>query len=327
MTENHEPTLVLLDSQIGFLNRQDTKLTSTMHRLQYRYQTVLSSTLEQPFKESNHAENAFIPASHTTLERRTTADATPTIIEHGLEEVHLCGMNTASSLIITAISLAETGIRTKILAAHCATPQGKNTTLGALKVLQDTLGPESVIDDAQMVVPELKEQLLQTDRIPVTNNTRQHIVVRLTEEERQQLDDILLQGKQNAQITDRALALLLLNDGETDQSVARKAMISVDLVKRLRVNTSKVGMTNTVTTLSNGRRGYVFEAGVIEYLKNMINETPPYPKTKWTYTMVSRELINRGIVANISPQVIRKHVDISDTQLQHTQPQNGTTTP
>lgn len=326
MTHNHEPALVSIDSQMGFLNRRTAKLIPTIQRLQYRYQTVLSSTLEQPFTENDHADNAFTPASHTKLERRTTVDATPTIIEHGLDRVHLCGMNTAS-LITTAINLAETGIETKILVAHCATPQGQTMTLGALKVLQDTLGPEYVINDAQMVVPELKEQLLQTDRTPITNTTPKRAAVQLTEEEKQQLDDILLEGKQNTQITNRALALLLLNDGETDQSVARKAMLTLDLVRKLRINTSKTGMTSTLKTLANGRRGYVFEAEAMEYLENMVNETPPYPKTKWTYTMLSRELINRGIVANISPAIIRKHVDLSDTQLQHTRPYNGTPTP
>ena len=292
-------------------------MVSTIQRLQYRYQTVLSSTLEQPFTESNHADNIFIPASHTTMEKRTTADATLTIMEHELHEIHLCGMN-ASSLITTAINLTETGIRTKILAAHCTTPQGKNTTLGALKVLQDILGPESVIDDARMVVPELKEQLLRTDRIPVPDHLPRHVYVQITAEEKQQLDDILIKSNRNTQITKRALALLLTNEGDTDQSAARKATLHHSIVKRLRIKASVTGITKALNTLANGRRGYIIEAEAIEYLKNMANETPPYPKTKWTYTMLSMELIRRGIVENINPQIIRKYVDVSDIQSQNT---------
>ena len=115
-----------IESRIGFLNRHTAKLITAIQRPQYRYQTVLSRTLEQPLTESNHADNAFIPASHTKLERRSTVDATLTVIKHGLDEVHLYGMNTAS-LLTTAINLAETGIETKILVAHCVTPQGQIT--------------------------------------------------------------------------------------------------------------------------------------------------------------------------------------------------------
>lgn len=157
------PSLLLVfGMQKGFASKlNDPDLPAKIRDIMPQYQKVVAPFFVNPGSESpfdrflgftgmsgdNPEELEFsfdIPSNFKTVTRKQYGLSVSTIQKmsgmDGLEEVHLCGSDIATDIMLTAIGLFNVGIRPVILCDLCNTPAGPSVREAALQTLEHAIG-------------------------------------------------------------------------------------------------------------------------------------------------------------------------------------------
>lgn len=83
----------------------------------------------------------------TTIEKSTysgfTAEAQAVFVEHGIEEVHIAGVDSEGAVLATMFSCLDAGYDVKVMERLCASYHGRNWE--SMTIARHIVGPEHVI--------------------------------------------------------------------------------------------------------------------------------------------------------------------------------------
>lgn len=126
--------LIIVDLQEGFINRSNQHVVSRVERLQHQYQYVYASQFMLDTQEQNEMflrENlAFAPREDAKIFQKSTHNAaTNEIIQDlrstGVQQVHVCGVETNVCVLATAIALLDEGFYVVVRTEACASNSRK----------------------------------------------------------------------------------------------------------------------------------------------------------------------------------------------------------
>src|SRR5262245_13317795 len=129
-------------------------------------------------------------------------------------------------------------------------------------------------------------------------------VVKLTDEERQQLLATLKRGKVAARTVRRAHILLQADAGERDEDIAASIHVGVATVERTRKRFVTEGIEAALT--ERRRPGGQPKLGGREeaFLIATACSAPPSGRTRWTLQLLADRLVEVGIVDAISEDTV-----------------------
>lgn len=156
-----EPLLLVVDMQNEFINEHTARIIPHIIRLLPKYKHVAAtymcqhpvenfSTLLQWSMDSHSATSpAIIMPKNTLAVEKTgyngfTKDIQNYVTQHGIHDIHLCGVDTDACIMATALSLFDANLRPVILKDACASSGGHMLHQNAIQILRRCLGHNQV---------------------------------------------------------------------------------------------------------------------------------------------------------------------------------------
>jgi transposase len=134
-------------------------------------------------------------------------------------------------------------------------------------------------------------------------------VVRLSEEERGQLGELVARGRVAGSVRQRALILLKADvegPGWTDEQIAAVAQVGLSTVHRVRQRCVEEGLDATLARKPSSQRQYRKLDGVQEAkLIALACSDPPAGRVCWTMQLLADKLVELDIVDSIGREAVR----------------------
>jgi len=143
-------------------------------------------------------------------------------------------------------------------------------------------------------------------------------IVRLTAEERQELEDLVHKGKAAAYRRTHAQILLWADEGnhgpgQLDNEVADRVGVNERTVSRLRQRCVEEGLVAALERKPRVReKSRVLDGDGEARLVALMCSEPPTGQSRWTLNLLGNRLVELGLVGSISHeavrQVLKKHL-------------------
>lgn len=130
-------------------------------------------------------------------------------------------------------------------------------------------------------------------------------IVKLTPKERKSLLAVVGKGKNKASVIQRAHILLKSDEGKTDKTIADLMYISEDTVARIRQRFCESGLEVALSDLPHPGSESKLDDGQEAYLVALACSDPPEGYQRWTLELLTQQLIDDGIVDQISTETVR----------------------
>ena len=130
-------------------------------------------------------------------------------------------------------------------------------------------------------------------------------IVKLTPKERKTLLAIVGKGKNKASMIQRAHILLKSDEGKTDETIAELLYISDDTVARTRQRFCENGLDTALNDLAHPGSEGKLDDGQEAYLVALACSDAPEGRQRWTLELLTRQLVDDGIVEKISTETVR----------------------
>ncbi|MBL8668524.1 MAG: cysteine hydrolase [Rhodospirillales bacterium] len=156
--------LLIIDVQAGFINEWTAHVPDRVASLQENFDQVLVTRLYNPQKSlyrkligwsgfalgSIDTQLAFAPGpSAKIIDKSTYSCVNGALVDRlrrdDIARVHLCGIGTDSSVLMSAIDLFQVGIEPVILAHACGSACGRSEHQAGLQILRRLIGTRQVI--------------------------------------------------------------------------------------------------------------------------------------------------------------------------------------
>jgi DNA-binding transcriptional LysR family regulator len=136
-------------------------------------------------------------------------------------------------------------------------------------------------------------------------------VVRLSEEERQQLESLLAKGKAAARKLTRARILLKADCGHlgpawTDQQISQALDVGLITVHRVRQSFVEGGFDGALVRRPLPRRLSMLDGDQEAHLIAVACGSPPAGRCRWTLRLLAARLVELGHVESVSHETIRR---------------------
>ncbi|RCJ26624.1 transposase [Nostoc sp. ATCC 43529] len=129
-------------------------------------------------------------------------------------------------------------------------------------------------------------------------------IVKLTQEQHQELLEIVKKGKATARTIRRAHTLLMASSGKTDEEIAKILHISVATVERTRKQFVQENLNNTLTERSRPGKPRKLIGKVEAFLIATTCSQPPTGHQRWTLQLLADKLISVEMVDSISADTV-----------------------
>ena len=156
--------LLIVDVQKGFINGETEHVVSRVEQLQAEYEHVYATQFVNgegsPYRKFLGWQR-FAPGSEEVLLAFEPLPCVRVIVKNlysslnselleelegnGIEEVHVCGIDTDACVSVTAVGLFEHGIRPVVISDACASHGGSEYHNAALKILRRLIGRNQII--------------------------------------------------------------------------------------------------------------------------------------------------------------------------------------
>jgi hypothetical protein len=146
------------------------------------------------------------------------------------------------------------------------------------------------------------------DRSPIMNKK---FVVRLSEEERQQLESLVAKGKAAARKLTRARLLLKADCGSlgpawTDEQISDALDIGPITVHRVRQSFVEGGLEGALVRRPMPRRPRMLDGEQEAHLIALTCGSPPAGRCRWTLRLLAERLVELGHADRVSHETIRR---------------------
>ena len=130
--------------------------------------------------------------------------------------------------------------------------------------------------------------------------------VKLTESERDYLNDVGHKGKSSVRKVKRALALVKSDEGLSDAKIAESLSISVPTVARLRKRFVVEGMDRVLNERPRRGRSRKLSGKQEAHLVAVACSEAPEGYTHWTLRLLAGKVVELGYSESISPETVRQ---------------------
>jgi putative transposase len=131
-------------------------------------------------------------------------------------------------------------------------------------------------------------------------------IVKLTDEERAELLALSRKGRTSARRLKRALALLSLDEGESDEATAARVRLSSHSVARLRRRLVEEGPDSALSDRPRPGKARLLDGRQEAYLIALTCSTPPEGRAQWTMKLLADRLVEFSVVESISDETVRR---------------------
>jgi transposase len=130
-------------------------------------------------------------------------------------------------------------------------------------------------------------------------------VVKLTSKERKKLLGVVSKGKNKAAVIRRAHILLKSDEDKTDQEIADLLYSSEDTISRTRQRFCEDGLDAALEDRPHPGSEHKLDDGQEAYLVALACSDPPDGRKRWTLELLTKRLVEDGIVDDISTETVR----------------------
>lgn len=131
-------------------------------------------------------------------------------------------------------------------------------------------------------------------------------VVKLSEEERQQLLEITKKGKVSARKLNRAHLLLAANDGATDATIANTLHIGTATVGRIRKRFVEEGIEAALNERFRPGATRRLDGKQEAFLVALACSQSPEGREHWTMQLLANKLVELEVIDHISDETVRR---------------------
>ena len=129
--------------------------------------------------------------------------------------------------------------------------------------------------------------------------------VKLRDDERTLLNDLIKKGKGSARRITRAHILLLADEDKTDETIAATLHASISTIERTRKKFVAGNVEWALSDKSHPQRGSKLNAKGRARLVATACSTPPNGRAKWSMQLLADRLVELKIVDEISDETVR----------------------
>ena len=133
-------------------------------------------------------------------------------------------------------------------------------------------------------------------------------IVRLTETERQKLQELVRKGENKARVITRARILLLSDQGWEDQKVADALQVGRATVERIRRRAVRESVEIALVDRPRPGSERKLNAKQEAQLVAIACSDPPPGRKRWTIRLLVEEVVKQGVVDRISFETVRRVV-------------------
>lgn len=131
-------------------------------------------------------------------------------------------------------------------------------------------------------------------------------LVKLSPEERADLEALTRKGATSARRMKRALVLLAADEGDNDGAIAAKARVHRTTVEHIRKRFVEEGLDAALSERPRPGKARLLDGRQEAYLIALACSAPPGGRTAWTLTLLAHRLVELGVVTSISRETVRR---------------------
>jgi transposase len=133
-------------------------------------------------------------------------------------------------------------------------------------------------------------------------------LVKLTEEERSDLKQVLSKGKVSARKLKRAQILLAADAGQIDEAIAANVQVHVNTIERVRKRFVEGGVERALTETKRPGGKSKLDGKSEAILIALACSDPPKGRRQWTMRLLAERLVEMGVVESLSDETVRLHL-------------------
>ena len=137
---------------------------------------------------------------------------------------------------------------------------------------------------------------------------REKFVVRLTPEERDQLEHMVRGGKSSARITARARILLKTDEGWTAPRVAQALDVAEATVLRIKRRFTEDGLDGVLKDRVQAHRYRKLDDRGEAHLIALACSDAPEGHERWNLRLLADRMVELGVVESLSHETVRLHL-------------------
>ena len=130
--------------------------------------------------------------------------------------------------------------------------------------------------------------------------------VELTESQKRRLGEVANRGRSPARTVKRALALLKVGEGQTDDQVAEALSISSRTVIRIRKRFSEDGLESALTERPRPGKKRRLDERAEAHLVAIACSDPPEGHAHWTLNMLAERMVELDYVDSVARETVRQ---------------------
>ena len=130
--------------------------------------------------------------------------------------------------------------------------------------------------------------------------------VELTESQKRRLGEVANRGRSPARTVKRALALLKVGEGQTDDQVAEALSISSRTVIRIRKRFSEDGLESALTERPRPGKKRRLDERAEAHLVAIACSDPPEGHAHWTLKMLAERMVELDYVDSVARETVRQ---------------------
>ena len=137
---------------------------------------------------------------------------------------------------------------------------------------------------------------------------REKFAVRLTPEQRGQLEHMVRAGKSSARVTTRARVLLKADEGWTAPKVAQALDVSEGAVFRLKRRFAEDGLEGALKDRVQAHRYRKMDDRAEAHLIALACSPAPEGHAHWNLRLLADRMVELGVVESLSHEAVRQHL-------------------
>jgi transposase len=131
-------------------------------------------------------------------------------------------------------------------------------------------------------------------------------IINLTDDERQQLLDLVKKGQTSARKISRAHILLQAHDGATDEAIAASLHVGRATVERIRKRFVEGNLARALNEDHRAGRQPMLDDRQAAWLIATTCSMPPEGRARWTMQLLADEMVRLKQVESISDETVRR---------------------
>jgi transposase len=129
-------------------------------------------------------------------------------------------------------------------------------------------------------------------------------LVKLSEDERVELESLIRRGKESVRKVKRALVLLAVDDGHKDEDIAANVRVHRTTVEHLRKRFAEEGLAAALGERPRPGKARMLDGRQEAYVIALACSEPPEGRVRWTLRLLANRLVELEIVDGISHHTV-----------------------